>query len=130
MGYQDKRLGVLRMIRSDNRLKAVLLAGTPEQVVSQNWLRAMMDQGISPSTLGRMILAPSKTPPMPIKVSSPPICNCFNVTAETLLKEINLSGSNTIDQCFAQLQEKTQCGTNCGSCKPEIKKMIERIIKM
>ena len=125
MGYQDKRLGVLRMIRSDNRLKAVLLAGTPEQVVSQNWLRAMMDQGISPSTLGRMILAPSKTPPMPIKVSSPPICNCFNVTAETLLKEINLSGSNTIDQCFAQLQEKTQCGTNCGSCKPEIKKMIE-----
>ena len=126
MGYQDKRLGVLRMIRTDNTLKGVLLAGTKDQMVSLPWLRAMMDQGINPTSLGRMILAPTKIAPMAIKASSPPICICFNVNADTILKEIHSTQDQTAEKCFLQLQEKTQCGTNCGSCKPEIKKMIEK----
>jgi len=129
MGYQDKRLGVLRMIRTSPQLKAVLLAGTKEHLVSMTWLRAMMDQIIDTSSLGRMMLAPTKKPPMPIQASTPPICNCYNVSAQTILEVVKKSNYQELDICFQDLQQKTQCGSNCGSCKPEIKRMIQTYLE-
>jgi assimilatory nitrate reductase catalytic subunit len=129
MGYQDKRLGVLRMIRTSPQLQAVLLAGTKEQLVSTTWLRAMMDQLIDTSSLGRMMLAPTKKPPMPIQASTPPICNCYNVSAQTILEVVKKSQYQEVEPCFEDLQQKTQCGSNCGSCKPEIKRMIQTYLE-
>jgi assimilatory nitrate reductase catalytic subunit len=127
MGYQDKRLGVMRMIRTDNTIKAVLLAGANEQLQSKHWLKSMLDQGLDANSLGRMLLAPTKEPPIAMKVTSPPICNCLNVTTDTLLTEIKKSKKLSKEDCFTELQEKTQCATNCGSCKPEIKKLIDTV---
>jgi len=129
MGYQDKRLGVLRMIRTSPQLQAALLAGTKEHLVSMTWLRAMMDQLIDTSSLGRMMLAPTKKPPMPIKASNPPICNCYNVSAQTILEVVHKSGYQEVEACFVDLQQKTQCGSNCGSCKPEVKRMIQTYLE-
>jgi assimilatory nitrate reductase catalytic subunit len=125
MGYQDKRLGVLRMIRTSPQLQAVILAGAKEHLVSINWLRAMMDQLIDTSSLGRMMLAPSKKPPIPIQASTPPICNCYNVSAHTIYEVVKNAGYQELELSFQKLQEKTQCGSNCGSCKPEVKKLIQ-----
>lgn len=125
MGYQDRRLGVLRMIRVDPYIKSVILAGTKEHIVSMPWLRAMMDQAIHPGSLGRMILAPTKKAPMPIKASSPVVCNCFNVPVDKIEKLLQESKIDDVELCFNYLQQQTQCASNCGSCKPEVKKMIQ-----
>jgi assimilatory nitrate reductase catalytic subunit len=85
----------------------------------------MMDQLIDTSSLGRMMLAPSKKPPIPIQASTPPICNCYNVSAHTIYEVVKNAGYQELELSFQKLQEKTQCGSNCGSCKPEVKKLIQ-----
>ena len=35
------------------------------------------------------------------------------------------SKMDDVELCFNYLQQQTQCASNCGSCKPEVKKMIQ-----
>ena len=128
MGYQDTRLGAMRMVRIDSSLKAVIVSGAKEHLQSLPWLRAYLEQAIDPSNLGRLILAPTKKPPIAVQILGRPICNCFNVTEDKVLQTLQMSNLSDFQTCFDNLQEKTQCGTNCGSCKPEIKKMIQTFL--
>ena len=49
----------------------------------------------------------------------PTICACFNVGRNTLLSAVG-AGATSV----ATLGEATCAGTNCGSCKPELKTLI------
>ncbi|MGJ8522820.1 Nitrate reductase [Carnimonas sp. R-84981] len=49
------------------------------------------------------------------------VCSCFNV-GETAISEALQQGCHDV----AQLGKTLQCGTNCGSCIPELKKFIAR----
>jgi NAD(P)H-nitrite reductase large subunit len=62
---------------------------------------------------------------MPIKASSPVVCNCFNVPVDKIEKLLQESKMDDVELCFNYLQQQTQCASNCGSCKPEVKKMIQ-----
>ena len=128
MGYQDTRLGAMRMVRIESSLKAVIVSGAKEHLQSLPWLRAYLEQAIDPSNLGRLILAPTKKPPIAVQILGRPICNCFNVTEDKVLQSLQTSNLSDFQTCFDDLQERTQCGTNCGSCKPEIKKMIQTFL--
>ncbi|WJG11101.1 nitrate reductase [Aliiglaciecola sp. LCG003] len=48
------------------------------------------------------------------------ICSCFDVTQGQICEAIQ-SGLNSVEQ----LGKHLKCGTNCGSCKPELKQLIE-----
>jgi assimilatory nitrate reductase catalytic subunit len=125
MGYQDTRLGSMRMVRIQSTLKAVMMSGTKEQLQSLPWLRAYLEQEIDPSSLGRLILAPTKKPPIAVQIMGRPICNCFNITEDKILETLQKLSPTDLEAGFKLVQEKTQCGTNCGSCKPEVKKIIQ-----
>ena len=49
------------------------------------------------------------------------VCSCFNVAENSIIDEIK-TGTNTIEA----LGKKLKCGTNCGSCKPELTQLIKQ----
>ena len=49
------------------------------------------------------------------------ICSCFNVAENSIVDEIK-AGVNTVEA----LGNKLKCGTNCGSCKPELSQLIKQ----
>jgi assimilatory nitrate reductase catalytic subunit len=51
------------------------------------------------------------------------ICSCFGVTQTAISEQVALS-AGTDDERLARLQETLKCGTNCGSCLPELKRMV------
>ncbi len=48
------------------------------------------------------------------------VCSCFQV-AEKTIKQAIVDGCHSV----AALGDKLQCGTNCGSCKPELSALIQ-----
>ncbi|MFT7547149.1 MAG: assimilatory nitrate reductase catalytic subunit [Candidatus Azotimanducaceae bacterium] len=53
--------------------------------------------------------------------SSPLVCTCFEVSESTIATEI-LAGCDSLDQLGVLLK----CGTNCGSCIPELNQMLKQ----
>ena len=47
------------------------------------------------------------------------VCSCFNVGEKTIVNAI-AQGCTSVEQ----LGEQLQCGTQCGSCKPELASML------
>jgi len=49
------------------------------------------------------------------------VCSCFGVGEKQIAAAIG-AGAGTVEA----LGEKLRCGTNCGSCTPELKAAIEK----
>ncbi|GLR26157.1 nitrate reductase [Limnobacter litoralis] len=110
------------------QLKGVMLLG---QVQSEQWLRHWFDQGLDVTPVQRYLLSPLQSPPgeqaAPVRV----VCNCMGVTdqaIESKLAELLPGDSNPEGRSVVELaqQLKTQlgCGSQCGSCMPEIGRLV------
>ena len=53
-------------------------------------------------------------------IASPIVCSCFQVGSRTLQQAIERHGLTSTEQIGARLR----AGTNCGSCLPEIRKLL------
>ena len=60
-------------------------------------------------------------PADPSADTGPVICSCFNIGKNTIINAIQDQGLITVDAIGKSLK----AGTNCGSCKPELKGLIE-----
>lgn len=49
------------------------------------------------------------------------VCSCFNIGEKAIVNEIK-AGANSVEK----LGERLKCGTNCGSCKPELSQLIKQ----
>lgn len=56
-------------------------------------------------------------------ISSPLVCECFEITEEDIKMEILEGATN-----FETLQQRTKIGTNCGKCIPKAKKILEKYL--
>ncbi len=120
--YDDARRGVSRRVRvADGKLAAVALAG---DVAAERWLRAFLEDGHPVAELGRQLLQPTATAPQGFKERGKIICNCFNVAEGDIAAVLALAdeAGGGADR-LAMLQQKLKCGTNCGSCVPELKRI-------
>jgi assimilatory nitrate reductase catalytic subunit len=118
MRYVDARRRVEKIARiEDGIVNSVCLAG---ETAAQEWLKNMMVQGASAEATRAWILAPVREPPHGTFTRGAVVCNCLDVSA----LEINaaLAGGAGL----AQLQKQLKCGTECGSCLPELKRMVNR----
>ena len=69
---------------------------------------------------------------MAVQSRGKPVCTCFNVTdaaIEAQLALIHEDAGSAADlmhdaQRLAALQSALKCGTNCGSCVPELKRLV------
>jgi assimilatory nitrate reductase catalytic subunit len=123
--YDDTRRGNTRHILvRDGKLAAVSMAG---DLSAESWLKQYLENEQPVAALGRMLLMPSDKPPQGFKARGRIVCNCFNVAESEI--GVVLAGQDLINHGLpearlASLQEKLKCGTNCGSCVPELKQII------
>lgn len=116
LAYRDPgRAIVKRACIEDERLTGILLAGEDQ---AESWLRVAMRDGVPIDALRRWIFAPRAEPPVAAAAPRKVICNCLDVSEADIKREI-AAGAD-----LAALQEKLKCGTSCGSCVPEIKRML------
>jgi assimilatory nitrate reductase catalytic subunit len=119
--YDDTKRGNARHILVKNgALAAVVLAGDTS---AESWLKAYLLDQEPVAKLGRLLLMPSTSAPQGFTPRGKVVCSCLNVAdTEINLALATLKGS-AVD-VLAGLQTRLKCGTNCGSCVPELKKMI------
>jgi assimilatory nitrate reductase catalytic subunit len=124
--YADPRRGQRRAMRlarhgDDAHLEAFLLAG---DISAQAWIRTLLQDELPAQAYGRLLLSPGAKAPVAVQSRGKPVCSCFNVTdlqIQECLSEIGGDGPTRL----ASLQADLRCGTNCGSCIPELKRMVQ-----
>ncbi len=115
LSYRDAKRDVAkRALVEDDRLTAVRLAG---EIAATEWLTDLMVRGDSAAPLRPWLLAPLTQPPAGQVARGKVVCNCFDVAEDTIL------GAFRAGESLELLQSRTRCGTNCGSCLPELKRL-------
>ncbi|MFC5476524.1 molybdopterin-dependent oxidoreductase [Paraherbaspirillum soli] len=119
--YDDRRRGHARHIKlNGDRLEAVALSGDTS---AELWLKPYLEAGQSVLGLGRRLLMPSAKPPAGVQSRGRIVCNCLNV-AESEIRQVLANAAAAPEERLALLQRQLKCGTNCGSCVPELKRMV------
>jgi assimilatory nitrate reductase catalytic subunit len=123
--YADRRRGQRRVARvrrdgADLWLEGVLLAGDTR---AEAWLKSLVQQQLPAHAYGRLLLAPGARPPVAVLQKGKPVCSCFGVEASAIEAHLGRCGG-TPEERLASLQGLLRCGTDCGSCVPELKRMV------
>ena len=126
--YNDPRSGQHRAMRLhvDGSLQTFLLAG---QVTAQAWVLSLLQQQLPAAAFGRALLAASAAPPQPVVARSRQVCACHDVSEDTINATLlQLQGGP--EQRLAPLQAQLKCGTDCGSCLPEVRALVRRTCEL
>ena len=123
--YADKKRGQRRAARlarhgDTTTLEGIVLAGDTS---AEGWLKTLLQEELPAQTYGRLLLVPGAKAPVAVQSRGKSVCTCFNVTDAAITAEL-AHCHGTDDDRLAQLQGKLRCGTNCGSCLPELKRMV------
>jgi assimilatory nitrate reductase catalytic subunit len=51
------------------------------------------------------------------------VCTCLNVS-DTAIRDCLSRCEGSDEQRLAQLQDQLRCGTQCGSCVPELRRLV------
>ncbi|MDO9112628.1 MAG: molybdopterin-dependent oxidoreductase [Polaromonas sp.] len=132
--YADRKKGqhrTARLVRHGEQaeLAGFVLAG---DVSAQAWIKTLLQDELPAQSYGRLLLLPGAKPPVALQSRGKPVCTCFSVTDAEIgacLTDITqaVGGAGYLasdDERLLVLQDKLKCGTNCGSCVPEIKRII------
>ncbi len=127
--YADARKGqrrAMRLVRVDasTRLDAFLLAG---DTTAQAWIRTLLQEQLDASAFGRQLLLPGDKAPVALAPQSKAVCSCFNVTQARIASHLTQC-EGSVTQRLASLQQALQCGTHCGSCLPEVKRLVRAAV--
>ncbi len=123
LNYNDAKRGISKRILVENNL----VNGKPEvsgvrlvgETLATDWLKDIMTTGAFTDDLRRWALAPLIAPPTGQHGRGKIVCNCLDVSQNEILENIEM-GADLIT-----LQNKLKCGTECGSCVPELKRIIQ-----
>lgn len=123
--YADAKQGQRRVMRqrragTDTLLEGFLLAGDTR---AQAWISGLLQDELPAQAYGRALLLPVSKPPVPVAALGKVVCTCFHV--RDIAIEDNLrTCAGTASERLAKLQGALHCGTNCGSCIPELQRMV------
>jgi assimilatory nitrate reductase catalytic subunit len=113
----DRARGGLRTaVLDQGRLSAALYVTRSGLLPDRDWLIGQLAAGGCPSSVE--LLAGRPATPLPDR--GPIVCACFDVGMKTILEAIGRQGLLTVEAVGAALS----AGTNCGSCRPAIQRMI------
>ncbi len=124
--YDDqRRASSRRMLIQDDRLQAVRLSGEPGAITSGEWLREWLLAEKPVADIRRLLLSPATHAPSGFVLSGRVICQCFNVTEEAIASASGDIGGDPSERLRA-LQGRLHCGSNCGSCVPELRQLLAK----
>jgi assimilatory nitrate reductase catalytic subunit len=123
--YVDPKRGQRRSMRmrqagEESRLEGFLLAG---DTCAQGWISSLLQDKLPAQRYGRALLLAVREPPVPVVSSGKVICTCFNVRDIAIAEHLKVCAGTQV-QRLADLQATLKCGTNCGSCVPELQRMV------
>ena len=123
--YADKKRGQRRAVRLQRAtvnatLEGFMLAGDTR---AQSWMTTLLQDEQPAQNYGRALLAPGSTPPLPVQSRGKTVCTCFNVTDRAIEATLANCTGFSADR-LATLQSTLKCGTNCGSCVPQLQRMV------
>jgi len=127
--YQDKRQGIKRHVHishdsSGRKLSKVMLCGAQKDIASSEWLLNFLEQATEVSSLGRLLLASSEKPPLALTQRGKIVCNCLNVAEANIVECAKAITFTDPLMRLEQLKKTLACGTQCGSCVPELKQIL------
>ncbi len=118
--YSDARSGTHRIaIIENNRLIASLFLSPQFDLPNRRWLSQIFNSQQLTDFQRRALLAGREG-----NAASDPgtiVCSCFQVGDKQVKAAVD-AGINNVEA----LGNKLKCGTNCGSCVPELKSLIEQ----
>ncbi|MDM0046444.1 molybdopterin-dependent oxidoreductase [Variovorax dokdonensis] len=129
MRYADAGRGQRRALRlndskmGDGRLRAVLLAGDTR---AESWIRTLVQDQLPAQAFGRQLLRSSSRAPSGVSARGKVVCNCLDVSETAIVNVLGRADAprGSEDERLADLQCQLRCGTSCGSCVPELRRML------
>ncbi len=131
--YADKKKGqhrAMRLVRdgATARLEGFVLAGDTR---AEAWIKTLLQDELPAQAYGRLLLSPGAKAPVSVTDAAATrgkqVCTCFNVNDIAIQDHLNQCAGSEHAR-LASLQAALKCGTNCGSCVPELKRMV-RVIR-
>ena len=116
----QRRAALLRRSATDTTLEGFLLAGDTR---TQSWITTLLQDELPAQAYGRALLLPGTKPPVQLVSRGQQVCACFNV-ADTTINAHLASCQGEAKERLASLQSALQCGTHCGSCVPQLQRMV------
>jgi assimilatory nitrate reductase catalytic subunit len=118
LAFNDARRGIAkRALIEDDRLVGALLC---KETLATDWLLDLIVRGGGTAELRKWLFAPLATPPAAGPARGRIVCNCFDVSES----EIRADLAAGLD--LSELQARRKCGTSCGSCLPELRRMAAK----
>ena len=120
--YKDAAMGRYRTAcLQGGRLEVAFFIAPDQRLPEREWLSSLFSQDqLSPSDLAGLLSA--RPPKGAVSNTGRIVCACNSVGEKTILNAITTQGLNSVDavgQCL-------KAGTGCGSCVPEIRRLLER----
>lgn len=124
--YADTARGQHRAMRlavdpgGQATLEALLLGGDAR---AGAWLRTLLLDALPVQSYGRLLLRPGSEAPVAVVSRGKPVCVCLDVTDTAIEAQLAQCHGDDADR-LAQLQGALRCGTQCGSCVPQLRRMV------
>ncbi|MCL7931004.1 nitrate reductase [Halomonas llamarensis] len=115
---QDSANGRLRAACvEDGQLRWWLMVGPPKELPGLAWLQARFNEAVLSDSHRRRLLAGCNDGAAD---TGQVVCSCHQVGQTAIINAIREG-----DTCVEALGARLACGTQCGSCIPELKSLIE-----
>ncbi len=115
MTYHDFACAISkRVLFDDDRVAGLRLAG---DVIARHWLQDLLVESADCEPFRALLLAPLAAPQNSVSRGRV-LCSCVDV-AESAIRAELAKGCG-----FDQLRARLKCGTQCGSCIPELKRIV------
>ena len=119
MSYRDKTRGISKRVVVENgKITGVRLLG---ETLAADWLKEVMTQDGFPEEVRQWALAPVSVPPTGRHGRGRVVCNCLDVSENEICAALGENGNLETLQC------QLKCGTECGSCVPELKRLVAQV---
>lgn len=123
LNYQDDKRGISKRIlvestdieNAEKRVTGIRLVG---ETIASDWLKEVMTSGEFTADVRRWALAPLSAPPTGHTGRGKVVCSCLDVSENEIIDAVSRGAD------FITLQNKLKCGTQCGSCVPELKRLV------
>ncbi len=126
--YVDQRLGQRRTARlvrhgASTTLEGFVLAGDTRAEV---WIKPLLQDELPAAAYGRLLLMPGARAPVAIAARGRQVCTCLNVREDAIRSQLQVSEGSEAER-LTNLQDTLRCGTQCGSCVPELRRMVREV---
>jgi assimilatory nitrate reductase catalytic subunit len=117
--YEDRTAGLFRgVLLVNDRIEACVFVSPRPDLPSRAWLAGLFTKNklAEIDRVGLLVGEPLEKG----ADTGPTVCSCFGVGRNTIVDAIRKQGCHSSEALGAKLR----CGTNCGSCVPELKRLI------